>query len=92
MVMVLVSAWYSSDSFPTLINVPCFDDRDELRRNRFVVMPYTLCAIAGNNWILPAAACEGKPGKIGQVGSIGRWLMSSGRMPGAASINSVRSG
>src|SRR5262249_458471 len=35
-VIVLVSSLYSSDSLPTLMSVPCFEDRDELRVNRFV--------------------------------------------------------
>src|SRR6188768_2471019 len=37
-VIVLVRALYSSDSFPTLMSDPCFEVREELRLNRFVLI------------------------------------------------------
>src|SRR6478609_10692497 len=37
-VIVLVRALYSSDSLPTLMSEPCFEVREALRLNRFVLI------------------------------------------------------
>src|SRR4029079_6708803 len=37
-VIVLVRALYSSESLPTLMSVPCFEDREALRLERLVLI------------------------------------------------------